>query len=405
MSDAGAPAAPAPAAPLDWLAPVLWPGEGVHVRATTSSRERVVASYAVVPGPARPRLLVPLEAPRAAAAALLQFNQSMGQPARLRKVAGSLAFRLGVGTRLARGALYVSDDGGEGPRIESLLQHELDAPDAFVAVALGPVRPNAKPVVQVLTPSGRVLAFAKVAWNDLTRALVEREADVLDALAGDPPATFDVPRPLLRSELAGNPVHAVSAAPQPAWRRGPVDVPVDVVEEIARRGGTRSIELASHEGWTMLRRRVETATDGTPIADRAMRALELVERRWGDDTVGFGAWHGDFAPWNSTWHRGRWVVWDWERASDGVPVGLDAVHWEVQVASHAADRDLRAALASAAPSIDRALATLGVDRAGPVLAWYFVERLARYEEARAAGTLRSDDRAPQHVLDVLEGSI
>ncbi|MEX2275787.1 MAG: hypothetical protein WEA10_09550 [Actinomycetota bacterium] len=405
MSDAGAPTAPASAAPLDWLLPVLWPGPGVHAGLEAPSGQRVVASYAVLPSPAKPRLLVPLGAPRAAAAALLQFNQAMRQPARLRKAAGSLAFRLGAGGRLARATLHVTDDGGGGARIESLLRAGLDAPDAVVAVVLGAVRPNAKPVVQLLDVTGRVVAFAKVAWNELTRALVEREAEVLAAWAMEPPGAFDVPRPLFRGTLGGNPVHAVSAAPQPVLRRGPTEVPVQVVAEIANRGGTDRRAMTSHVGWSMLHRRIANATDGTAIADRAAAALDLVERRWGSETMIFGAWHGDFAPWNTTWHRGRWVVWDWERAGEGVPVGLDAVHWEIQVASHAANRDLRAALATAGPAIDRVLEPLGVRQPGPVLAWYFVERLARYEEARVAGTLGSDDRGPRSALDVLEGSV
>jgi hypothetical protein len=44
----------------------------------------------------------------------------------------------------------------------------------------------------------------------------------------------------------------------------------------------------------------------------------------------FGAWHGDFGPWNMGVDGRRVEVWDWERFAVGVPVGFDAAHYQVQ---------------------------------------------------------------------------
>ena len=46
--------------------------------------------------------------------------------------------------------------------------------------------------------------------------------------------------------------------------------------------------------------------------------------------VSFGAWHGDWAPWNMAAHDGRVMLWDWERFETDVPVGFDALHFELQ---------------------------------------------------------------------------
>ena len=42
-----------------------------------------------------------------------------------------------------------------------------------LAVRVGADRPNGKPVVQVMRPSGESLGFGKVGWNDLTRGMVD----------------------------------------------------------------------------------------------------------------------------------------------------------------------------------------------------------------------------------------
>ena len=54
----------------------------------------------------------------------------------------------------------------------------------------------------------------------------------------------------------------------------------------------------------------------------------LVERR-GDTVLEFGAWHGDWAPWNMAALADAVLVWDWERFTPGVPFGFDAVHHEL----------------------------------------------------------------------------
>src|SRR6266571_1599951 len=44
----------------------------------------------------------------------------------------------------------------------------------------------------------------------------------------------------------------------------------------------------------------------------------------------FGAWHGDWSPWNMASTTGGLLVWDWERFAPGVPLGFDALHYWLQ---------------------------------------------------------------------------
>ena len=66
--------------------------------------------------------------------------------------------------------------------VGSVLPRILGVPRVEVAVSIGrQLRPNLKPVLQIMTPEGDVLAYAKLGWNPLTRSLVENEAAVLRA--------------------------------------------------------------------------------------------------------------------------------------------------------------------------------------------------------------------------------
>jgi hypothetical protein len=85
-----------------------------------------------------------------------------------------------------------------------------------------------------------------------------------------------------------------------------------------------------------------------------------------------------------------------------VPVGLDAVHWHVQVASHAEGNDLVRAVDAVRSAIAAALTELSGGAVDDVLTWYLTDRLARYEEAVAAGTLGVDDPRPGVCLRLLE---
>ena len=47
----------------------------------------------------------------------------------------------------------------------------------------------------------------------------------------------------------------------------------------------------------------------------------------------FGSWHGDWMPWNLLRSGTDLWVWDWERSASGVPVGLDAAHFRFDIES------------------------------------------------------------------------
>jgi hypothetical protein len=78
-----------------------------------------------------------------------------------------------------------------------------------------------------------------------------------------------------------------------------------------------------------LRARLAAVADRSEGAALARAATDLVERAGATD-LRYGAWHGDWAPWNMASLIDTVLVWDWERFTPGVPAGFDAVHYELQ---------------------------------------------------------------------------
>ena len=177
---------------LGWIADVL----GWRMSSGGVAEEAVrepSSTFWALPGRGRPRILIPSDR-RVAPGALRTFNDSMSQLARLRKGAFGVLLRLGFDGLLHLDGVRMGPVGDtDGPSILEYLENVLGHP-VEVGVALGPeLRPNVKPVLQVLDARGRLVAFAKIGWNDLTKGLIDNEAGSLETPHAD--ATEDVRRP------------------------------------------------------------------------------------------------------------------------------------------------------------------------------------------------------------------
>jgi len=126
-----------------------------------------------------------------------------------------------------------------------------------------------------------------------------------------------------------------------------------------------------------LRERVAALPAGD-ARDGLTGALDTL--RDADVRLAIGSWHGDWTPWNTAVVADTVLAWDWERFAGGVPVGFDALHYDLQ--PRVFGRGTGAA-AAAADSVRRApvlLAPVGVpaESAAVVAALYLVEILSRY---------------------------
>jgi hypothetical protein len=423
------PAPPHPLPPeLGWLAEVLW-GPTPEVEVVVGGRvpAGVPASqrWGVLPDLRRPRVLVPLSSGRAAAEAVRQYSDGMTQRARLAKAAVGLALASGaLPWWLRRRGLVVA---AAGPAAGTLLGDHVPAAlgrsDLAAAIVLGPVRPNRKPVVQLIGGDGRPVGYMKVGWNDLTRRLVRAEADMLRRLAGADPRRFTAPDLLHQGEWEGLEITVSSALPHRLWRRGRRYAlpPVATSREIAALGGIEETTLGESGWWAGLRSRLAPirqalAGGGVPGAAPAGPAgpagagaaatlcgtLERLEGLAGTRLV-FGTWHGDWGPWNLRATPDRLLVWDWERSADRVPLGFDLLHFGYQTALQGLGQPPATAAATARDRAAPHLAELGQR---PGLAellcdLYLLERLCRAAEAEVSAVTGRPDTVGAALLGVL----
>ena len=307
----------------DWLSVLrlLWPA--ADITRGHGSPGSCGQAFVVLPSARRPKLLAPLN-PRKLAGEAVWRPSAADRPV---KSAGRRIVAMAAGSRvgpvLFRDRVTIHQPGPIDDSIVGCLSEAVGEP-VTACISLGSVRANRKPVLQVHTADGKLIGYAKVGISDLTAELVRAEGDALDRLARQTFQEFSHPLPLWRGRWRGLEILLVSALPRHAGGRS--DPPTTAMQELAAHAGTTRLPLGESAWLQRLGER------GGSVADdgwrhRLLRLHEALAARHGGTTLAFGAWHGDWGPWNMSWLDGISQVWDWERYERGVPVGLDAVHY------------------------------------------------------------------------------
>ena len=364
-----------------------------------------IERYVLLPSARHPQILAPASARGPAAAAVTQFSNGAPRRTRLAAAAVAGALRAGVAQRVLRGraSISVAPGVGSGDLPDLVLSHHLarvlDLRRADLAVRVGAARPNGKPVVQVAAPDGRIVAFAKVGWNDLTHGLVAAEAEALGRLAGSRPSAFAVPELLHAGDWGGSAVTAVAPAMGGRPHVSP-EPPAGATRELALGGATERSALTESSWWRRVRERIDASGGGEQgrLADRIAEAD-------GGRELAFGRGHGDWTPWNMAELEGRLVVWDWERAGDGVPVGVDAAHYCLLVALNARGLPPDSAVPDVLTRLPGVLERLDVPASDArlVVSLELLEMSVRFAEARAVGVTGLRDRFGSALAALLDG--
>ena len=320
---------------LGRTAQALWPGARVRLNRSATRRRSAVdgrsagetapAGWFLLPSRRHPRMLLP--AGCAAASVMLNRHDSSRREAWARAVLRG-AVSSGWLDRMPVRRLVVDATPAGADDIAEHLGRLLAEP-VRIGVLLGPVRANAKPVVQVFAGSGRTLAFGKLDAGG-TEHLVEREATALTTLATAGLVEVEVPSLLHHGRWHGRALTLLSAL-DASQSRATDDVPhLGAAAEIAAAPGLQLLPLG--DVLSRLKDRVAALPPG-PGAARLEPVLDQLGRTAEADPLPVGAWHGDWSPWNMRRRAagGPLQVWDWERFDTGVAYGLDAVHHRAQL--------------------------------------------------------------------------
>jgi hypothetical protein len=398
-----------PTAGLDWACRLLFGSERVAARRRGEPAPagfQPVEAYLALPRAANPRLLVPLGSPRAAAAALARNHDATSRKARLARAALGAGLRIGLTQRLAdRVDVFADPALTAAERPEHLLTEHLRAifgrRDVEMAVILGVPRLNRKPVLQVLASDGSVVGYVKAAWNDLTAGLVRNEARVLADLAAAAPRTFTPPVLVAAGPWGELELIAASALPNASRpdQAQVFDPPMAVIAEIAGLWGRSTARLADSPYWAGVRERL-AAHGGSDVLHRA---VDWIERQHGETEIAFGAWHGDFTPWNMARLGDAVYLWDWERAA-AAPAGLDLLHFLFQSVcrfDHKAPAEGVEICSKRTPAL---LSVLDVPPATEPVLWllYRLELLLRYDEACMTGVLARPSKIHEGILEMFD---
>ena len=379
-------------------ADLLWPT--VPAGRSGASTYRLAA----VPNVRAPRLLVPADRPRAAAASLLRFSSALGPREVLARGGFAALLRLGLGRRLP-GVTLPEGGGSVRDHLAGVLGEPVE-----VSLGLGTARANRKPVLEVFDRRGRRLGFAKVGTTPAARALVDAEAAALRRLAtADLPHDLLVPTLLDHGHWRGCSVLVMTTVPSSARPdRDTARVPDRYAAALAAAFAQPAARLTGTTWWSGL---TGTPAGAHPDLDAALAdglarlaALDAAI----DEPAGLGAWHGDWTPWNQSRTRHGLALWDWERFGTGVPVGLDRCHFAVAARLRRQGVDPR--------SVVDGLRHAGLDPARPTDARlgsaYLLTAAARYlgdgagTTAAAAATGAAADLVADRarvVLDALAG--
>jgi hypothetical protein len=341
-----------------------------------------IAEYLVVPDARRPRLLVPAGSRRVAAAAVRRYAEPQSRAARLKRDAVVAAMRTGASAVLLRDRVRVT--GPFSSSIDGYLSEQLGR-ELSVSVHIGPARANRKPVLQLISPDGDTFGFGKLGTGPLTKQLVKAETAALNVLAGTGLTKLTVPQVLHAGEWHG--LAALVQSALPVWLpRAPLTQRrlVAAMLDIAGCCGYTSGPLDGSTYWRELRGRLSAVGDRAEGAGLGSAARLLAEHA-GDTVFRYGAWHGDWAPWNMANLADALLVWDWERFATGVPMGFDAIHHELQKRIQQTG-DARDAVEQTVRRAGELLAPFGVPIAGREVTalLYLVDLAVRYLTDRQA---------------------
>jgi hypothetical protein len=289
-------------------------------------------------------------------------------------------------------------DAVPSPALGALAEHlsGLLGQPVLLGTRLRRLDPHQSQVMLALSAGGDRLAYVKIAWNGLTKGLLDAEEAALRRCEQYGPRSFRAPQVLARTAFGGLDLlvtHPMALGFSPLRPR--LNLPSEkVLAELACIGVREDAPLADSRYWASVGKRMDAlgASGGPDVAvyleDRSKAVLELAGAR----SIRFGGWHGDLVPWNYAQRRGIVHVWDWEYWQESAPLGLEEMQYVFGRQFFAAGRRAGEAARAALATTPRGLSA-GPDQQAVAGLCFVLELVLRRLAITAAGGGLDDHRA------------
>lgn len=323
-----------------------------------------VERYVVLPRLSDPRVIVDQSCSAGLADAVQRMVSARTSNSLLRQVGESVS---PLATK--KGPSWFVHSNAELGTLRQHLSAVLDD-DLMISVSVGPPRVNRKPVVRCYR-GAKLVAVAKLGPDPHTSLMARNEATWLDKLATNPIEGVKTPA-LLHAGFYGESDLIVMESLDLVDDVGVSlsEMPMDAMATFYRSHFDHDAVLSDSSWWKLLKKRLGVLS--TPLS----QTVERLESDSDFDDLDVSAWHGDFSPWNVGYTtNGDLAIWDWERATVGVPTGFDLLHLHYQYGTGLDGATLDLAEFGVRSGHHRLLKGL-----------YLLELCARSAEAGATGT-------------------
>lgn len=315
--------------------------------------------FLCLPSPRRARLLVPA-GETGNARSVIAANLAL-RPLRQRAQRRFLSVVLGTGLprQLLRGCrLSVAVAEPATLTLMAALRQEWRGDVVGIGLSVREVTPNYKPSLVAVDAAGTVLGYAKIGWNDGTRARLEVERAALERLSDmESPGLL---APEIEADFSWNGRRILVVRPLPSSARAyprRSAAPLALVTTSLADPAGRSVEAATLA--QNLSAAIDRVKNGS-LADAAGSFGERFAARHRGCTLPGGLRHGDWVPWNLGTAQGRLWAWDWEYADDQSTPMLDVAHWHLQIARFVENHTIPVAFARLEERLSTNLAAIGI---------------------------------------------
>ncbi|RMF59466.1 MAG: hypothetical protein D6748_06325 [Calditrichaeota bacterium] len=212
------------------------------------------------------------------------------------------------------------------------IKNIFDCDDLTLAIALGTPKSERKPILQIMSPNGKVLGYVKLGWNDVTNRLVSNEIKALQMMA-EQRLPFQVPR-LLYAGQWGEQFLCIQTPPSEKTKGAHWNLDKRYLSGLRSLSQINRLDNRLRESvfWQniMERRKLIKNSYWRHAIDVGIQEVQTSLILNGQK-VPFHFCHGDFAPWNvAIIDKDDTVfLFDWEYAQWEAPAGYDLYHWIV----------------------------------------------------------------------------